>query len=112
MQKLWSVLFAAVILAEVILVLVTPAAGWGLPKDVSSYGFEVDNLFHLILVITGIVFLLTEGLLVYYMYRYASEPGRKAIYADPDFRAQSKERAGNGGKIGDRWERTTISCPC
>lgn len=80
MQKLWSVLFAVVILAEVILVLVTPAAGWGLPKDVSSYGFEVDNLFHLILAITGIVFLLTEGLLVYYMYRYGSEPGRKAVY--------------------------------
>jgi N-acyl-D-aspartate/D-glutamate deacylase len=35
--------------------------------------------------------------------------GRKAIYADPDFRAQFKEKAGNGGKIGDRWERTTIS---
>jgi N-acyl-D-aspartate/D-glutamate deacylase len=35
--------------------------------------------------------------------------GRKAIYADADFRAEFKEKAGNGGKIGDRWERTTIS---
>jgi N-acyl-D-amino-acid deacylase len=35
--------------------------------------------------------------------------GRKAIYADPEFRARFKEKAGNGGKIGDRWARTTIS---
>jgi N-acyl-D-aspartate/D-glutamate deacylase len=35
--------------------------------------------------------------------------GRKAIYADPDWRREFKERAGNGGKIGDRWARTTIS---
>jgi N-acyl-D-aspartate/D-glutamate deacylase len=35
--------------------------------------------------------------------------GRKAIYADADWRAEFKEKAGNGGKIGDRWARTTIS---
>ncbi len=35
--------------------------------------------------------------------------GKKAIYADPEWREQFKEKAGNGGKIGDRWERTTIS---
>ncbi len=35
--------------------------------------------------------------------------GRKAYYADPDWRATFKEKAGNGGIIGDRWARTTIS---
>ncbi len=35
--------------------------------------------------------------------------GKKAIYADPEWREQFKEKAGNGGKIGDRWGRTTIS---
>ncbi|MDH3683407.1 MAG: amidohydrolase family protein [Acidimicrobiia bacterium] len=35
--------------------------------------------------------------------------GRKAYYADPDWRAEFKEKAGNGGKIGDRWARTEIS---
>lgn len=35
--------------------------------------------------------------------------GRKAFYADPTFREEFKEKAGNGGKIGDRWARTTIS---
>jgi N-acyl-D-aspartate/D-glutamate deacylase len=35
--------------------------------------------------------------------------GRKAHYADPDWRETFKEKAGNGGIIGDRWARTTIS---
>jgi N-acyl-D-amino-acid deacylase len=39
----------------------------------------------------------------------ADEEGKKAIYADADFRAEFKEIAGNGGKIGDRWSRTEFS---
>ena len=35
--------------------------------------------------------------------------GRKRYYADPDWRAEFKEKAGNGGKIGDRWARTEVS---
>jgi N-acyl-D-amino-acid deacylase len=35
--------------------------------------------------------------------------GRRAFYADPEWRAQFKLKAGNGGKIGDRWARTEIS---
>jgi N-acyl-D-aspartate/D-glutamate deacylase len=35
--------------------------------------------------------------------------GKKAVYADPEWREQFKEKAGRGGKIGDRWGRTEIS---
>jgi N-acyl-D-aspartate/D-glutamate deacylase len=35
--------------------------------------------------------------------------GKKAVYADPEWREQFKEKAGRGGKIGDRWARTEIS---
>jgi len=35
--------------------------------------------------------------------------GRKALYADPEWREKFKEKAGNGGVVGDRWARTTIS---
>ena len=35
--------------------------------------------------------------------------GRKALYADPDWRASFKAKAGQGGIIYDRWERTTVS---
>src|SRR4051794_15810707 len=87
-QKWWSFLFAAVILAEVIAVVITPPMGWGLPRNVASYGDEVDNLFHLILAITGLVFVVVEGVLVYYMYRYAAEPGRKPLYVHGNHRLE------------------------
>ena len=35
--------------------------------------------------------------------------GRKALYADPDWRDSFKEKAGKGGIIYDRWARTTVS---
>jgi N-acyl-D-amino-acid deacylase len=35
--------------------------------------------------------------------------GRKALYADPDWRETFKEKAGKGGIIYDRWARTTVS---
>jgi N-acyl-D-amino-acid deacylase len=34
---------------------------------------------------------------------------KKAVYADPEWREEFKAKAGIGGKIGDRWERTDIS---
>jgi cytochrome c oxidase subunit 2 len=76
-QKWWSVLFGGVMVAATILVIVTPLVGWGLPKNVSSYGGAVDNLFHFILFITGIFFILTEALLVYFLFKYAGGAGKK-----------------------------------
>ena len=77
MQKWWSVLFGAVMLATVVLWPVSYAVGWWLPKNVSSYGGEVDGLFFLILGITGFFFILVEAILVYFMFVYAGEPGQK-----------------------------------
>lgn len=48
-----------------------PDHGWWLPPCVSTFGHEVDRLFHVILVIVAIAFLLTEGLLVWCVVRYA-----------------------------------------
>src|SRR5438552_2706107 len=55
-------------------------SGWWLPKDISTFGGNIDMLFYVILAITGFFFVLTEAILVYAMYRYASQPGRKASY--------------------------------
>jgi cytochrome c oxidase subunit 2 len=79
-QKFWSILFGVVIALAVALFAVAPAMGWWLPRDVSSFGGQVDDLFYLILWITGFFFILTEGLLVYSMWRFAAQPGRKAAY--------------------------------
>jgi cytochrome c oxidase subunit 2 len=41
---------------------------------------EVDQLYMLILVITGLAFFLTEGLLVYSLFRFRARDGQKATY--------------------------------
>ncbi|MCS5689963.1 MAG: amidohydrolase family protein [Acidimicrobiales bacterium] len=50
-----------------------------------------------------------EGMRVFQPVAKSDLEGRKAYYADPDWRGQFKEKAGNGGKIGDRWGRTEIT---
>src|SRR5262245_22311452 len=64
--------------AAVVLFLIAPLPyfGWWLPKNVSSYGGKIDGLFYLILAVTGFFFILTESLLVYFMWAYASDPAR------------------------------------
>lgn len=74
MQRRWSYLFAAVMAAFVGLVLASPLVGWWLPKNVSSFGGEVDGLFYLIFGVTGFFFLLTQGLLIGFIYTYAARP--------------------------------------
>jgi cytochrome c oxidase subunit 2 len=49
-----------------------------LPENISTYGAEVDALFYLILAVTGVAFVLVEGLLVYFLIRYRQRPGRRA----------------------------------
>jgi cytochrome c oxidase subunit 2 len=49
---------------------------WWLPKGVSTHAGEIDTLFYIILYITGFFFILTEALLVYFMYLYAGQPGK------------------------------------
>lgn len=51
-----------------------------LPDQVSTYAADVDHMFDLILWITLIVFVLVEGCLVYFLWKYRHKPGRKAIY--------------------------------
>jgi cytochrome c oxidase subunit 2 len=81
-QKWWSVLFAAVNLAALLLFVVAafPGLGWWLPHDASARGYEVDFLFYGILFITAFFFVLTEALLVYAMYRYAAPYTGRALY--------------------------------
>jgi cytochrome c oxidase subunit 2 len=60
-------------------------AAWWLPHNVSTrgplaLGAEVDHLFIIILVITGLVFIGTQIALVYVMWKYPAAPGRKAWY--------------------------------
>jgi cytochrome c oxidase subunit 2 len=80
-HKYWALLFGAVIVAETLLFIVAPfIPGWWLPVNMASFGPKVDHLFYLILGFTGFFFLLTEGIMVYAMWKYVARPGAKSTY--------------------------------
>ena len=51
-----------------------------LPEDVSTYGNQIDGLFRLILWITGVIFVVVELLLLFFLFRYRHREGRPAHY--------------------------------
>ena len=53
---------------------------WWLPENVSTYGREIDWLFHLIYVITGITFILVAAAMIAFLIVYRDRPGRRARY--------------------------------
>ena len=61
---------------------------WWFPANASSYGGEIDNLFVLILYITGAVFFLVEIGLLVFLVKYRKREGRKATYVDGSTRAE------------------------
>jgi cytochrome c oxidase subunit 2 len=81
----WALLFGVTMLACAGLFVIAPFCGWWLPEGVSSHAWHVDLLFYIILGITGFFFILTEAVMVYFMARYAGEPGEKPAYEIPGF---------------------------
>ena len=53
---------------------------WLLPEGVSTYASVIDNMYYMILVVTGIAFVVTEVLLIYFVWRYRRREGVRAIY--------------------------------
>jgi cytochrome c oxidase subunit 2 len=90
----WSILFALAAIGTVGCFVYAPfSPDWWLPntagqphRAVSAFGREIDSLFLIILVITGIVFIGTQVVLVWAMYRFVDDrdaqgrPVRKADY--------------------------------
>lgn len=88
MKKLWAVLFLAVPIGCMWLFFAAPSLGWWLPKDVSTHGHEIDHLFHVIFWITGVVFVLTELALAYFLFRYSGEEGKKGVFIHGNHKAE------------------------
>src|SRR5436309_7837855 len=57
---------------------VAPFVGWWLPEGASTHSGDIDFLFYVILYITGFFFVLTEAILVIFLFNYAGQPGPKA----------------------------------
>jgi cytochrome c oxidase subunit 2 len=53
---------------------------WWLPPRASTYAADIDFLFVLILVITGIALVIVEAGLLWFSIKYRSRPGRKAHF--------------------------------
>lgn len=58
-------------------------ANW-FPENVSTYGADVDAVFWLIFYITAVWFVLTEGLILYFVLRYRCRPGQRAAFVRGD----------------------------
>jgi len=58
------------------------------PENVSTFGGDVDSIFWLIFYITTVWFFITEGLIVYFAFRYRRKPGGKAAYVLGDTTVQ------------------------
>jgi cytochrome c oxidase subunit 2 len=68
--RFWSFLFLLVPVLGVATFLVGPAYKIWLPEDVSTHGHAIDHLFMFILWLTGAVFLATECVLFWFLWRY------------------------------------------
>jgi len=53
-----------------------------------GYGHEIDQLYKVILWIVIVTFVLTEGLLVFFLFRFRARPGGKAVYTHGNHRLE------------------------
>lgn len=59
-----------------------------LPEAVSTYATDIDRIFYVILVVTGVVLVGVEAAIVYLIVRYRGREGRKAEYIEGSTKAE------------------------
>ena len=79
-NKGWSIVFGVVMLACAVSFAIAPMMGWWLPRGDSSHAWDVDFLFYVIFWIVAFFFILTEAILVAFLWLYSSTPeGKRPI---------------------------------
>src|ERR671919_2534613 len=61
---------------------------WSLPPAASTFASDIDFMFYLIAVITGIAFVIVEVGLLWFVVKYRWRPGRKAHYTHGSTKAE------------------------
>lgn len=61
---------------------------WWLPGRASTYASDIDAIFYAILIITGIIFVVVEVALVYFVFKYRAREGRRAEYIHGNTKAE------------------------
>ena len=84
MGKGWCLFFLFWPVAAVVSCAMAPLVGWSFPYDnaqaASNLGMRIDGLFYLILIITAIVFVGTQAVLVYALWRGANNRDQRASH--------------------------------
>lgn len=62
--------------------------GW-LPEAVSTFADSIDGIFYLILVITGVIFVIVEGALLWFAIKYRHREGRTAYHTHGNTRVEA-----------------------
>jgi cytochrome c oxidase subunit II len=75
-SKFWCLLFLSVPVLGIAVFVAAPAFNHWLPRDVSSHGHMIDHLWTFILFLTGAVFLATEGVLFWFLWKYDGKANR------------------------------------
>lgn len=79
MGRFWSLLFLLVPILGVATMALGPPYDLWLPIDVSQHGHRIDHLFIFILGLTGVVFIATEVVLFYFLWRYDEKQNREPV---------------------------------
>lgn len=61
---------------------------WMLPPSASTFAGDIDFLYYLILVITGVAFVIVEVALVWFLFKYRARPGQRAYHTHGNFKAE------------------------
>jgi len=77
--RFWAILFLLVPVLGVATFVVAPFYKHWLPHDVSQHGHTIDHLFYFILWLTGAVFVVTEVVLFWFLWRYDSQGVSKPV---------------------------------
>ena len=91
MKYFWAWFFIVWPIAAVVVFAISPVMNWWFPgagdpdsltvgQSASPMGVDIDNLFYLILIITGVVFVATQAALGYVLLRAARDQGRQALF--------------------------------
>jgi cytochrome c oxidase subunit II len=75
--KFWSLLFLLVPILGVIVFWVSGDFGMDLPQDISEHGYQIDHLYYFCLILTGVVFVITEGVLFWFLWKYDGASNRQ-----------------------------------
>ncbi len=63
--------------------------GWWLPKSVSTNGGPIDRIFYVILIVTGVVFVVVQATLVIFLFKYRAKAGATAHYTHGNNRLEA-----------------------